>query len=87
MKMTAKIKKEIIDIATNTLYGEYCTQGVSNIYKYVMVQGVPTIKLATHSIQRVLNEDIMASIDTWSAIEATVISKAINMLEQEYEVR
>lgn len=87
MKMTARIKREIIDIAVNTLYDKYCTQGVSNIYKYVMVQGMPTVKLATHSVQRVLNEDIVASIDTWSAIEAAVTSKAINMLEQEYEVR
>lgn len=87
MKMTAKIKKEIIDVAANALYDKYCTRGVSNIYKYVMVQGMLTVKLAAHSVQRVLNEDIVASIDTWSAIEAAVISKAINMLEQEYEVR
>lgn len=87
MKMTAKIKKEIIDVAANALYDKYCTQGISNIYKYVMVRGMPTVQFAAHSVQRILGDDIVASIDTWSAIEAAVTSKAINMLEQEYEVR
>lgn len=87
MKMTEKIKKEIIDVAVNTLYDRYCTQGISNIYTYAIVRSMPTVQFAAHSVQRILGDDIVASIDTWSAIESAVISRAINMLEQEYEVR